>query len=110
MEAAVTDTPLTLVEALSGALVRFALPGGEAQFHYGADGRARAVLADGRERRGTWAPIAGERDCYEVRWRDAGSPSRTRLERDGRGLVGVDAGSGEARGRVVAIEPGKAVV
>ncbi|MEQ9813026.1 MAG: hypothetical protein RLO50_09600 [Azospirillaceae bacterium] len=104
------DTPLTLIESLSGALVRFALPGGEAVFHYGADGQARAVLADGRERRGSWAPVAAERDCYEVRWRDAEAPSRTRLLRDPQGLVGVDAASGEPRGRVVAIEPGRADV
>jgi len=91
---------------ISGNRLIFALGEAEARMDYHADGTLRVVLPGGKERHGTWT--LGPGDAYTAIWSDADGPSHTCFHRDASGLIAKDAGTGEARGRILAIHPGQA--
>ena len=91
---------------ISGNRLIFALGEAEARMDYRTDGTLHVVLPGGKQRHGTWT--LGPGDAYTAIWADADGPSQTCLHRDASGLVAKDAGTGEPRGRILAIHPGQA--
>ena len=95
-----------LAVLISGNRLIFALGEAEARMDYRTDGTLHVVLPGGKQRHGTWT--LGPGDAYTAIWADADGPSQTCLHRDASGLVAKDAGTGEPRGRILAIHPGQA--